>query len=120
MAAGGSDALAGDVEEDASQLIFPKGEAWGRAIVPPFRVAAGGLALPRGPAGAGAATSREEAPADLEGPGRWARCREKGAWSLWRHSGVPRAAAAPCFSSSFSLIDCKVSERCVKDKADTC
>lgn len=40
MAAGGSDVLAGDVEEDASQLIFPKGEAWGRAIVPPFRVAA--------------------------------------------------------------------------------
>lgn len=38
MAACGSDPRAGDVEEDASQLIFPKGEAGGCAGVPPPRV----------------------------------------------------------------------------------
>lgn len=98
MAAGGSDPLAGDVEEDASQLIFPKGEAWGSAIFPQSRVASTGLALPRGP------TGREEAPADLEDPGSPARCLEKGVWSLWRHSALSRTAPAPFCCSLFSLI----------------
>lgn len=70
MAAGGSDLLSGDVEEDASQLIFPKGESGGCAIVPSSRLASAVLALPRGPAGRGAAAGREEVPAELEGPGR--------------------------------------------------
>lgn len=34
MAAGGGDPRAGDVEEDASQLIFPKGWARGRQTAP--------------------------------------------------------------------------------------
>lgn len=37
MAAGGSDPRAGDVEEDASQLIFPKGAAWGFPTIPVVR-----------------------------------------------------------------------------------
>lgn len=46
MAAGGSDPRAGDVEEDASQLIFPKGGA-GTAGLPLLScVIAAGLALP--------------------------------------------------------------------------
>ena len=47
MAAGGSDPRAGDVEEDASQLIFPKGGAGAARLPPLSRVVAANLASPR-------------------------------------------------------------------------
>ena len=46
MAAGGPDPRSGDVEEDASQLVFPKGGPWGCPTTPPFGVVTTGLVLP--------------------------------------------------------------------------
>lgn len=47
MAAGGPDPRGGDVEEDASQLVFPKGGPWGCPTTLQFGVVTVGLVLPR-------------------------------------------------------------------------
>lgn len=82
MAAGGSDLRAGDVEEDASQLIFPKGGVWSCPTVPSFCVVTTGLASHRASIKArpalGVAGTREEGPADVGGPGPpWLGARKK-------------------------------------------
>ena len=74
MAAGGSDPRSGDVEEDASQLIFPKGAPW-----------------------AGVAKGAEE-----EGEGRWARYR--GNWPAGVHTGSPGAVGAQLYIAPGGLL----------------
>lgn len=80
MAAGGSDVRAGDVEEDASQLIFPKGGPGAARPSPRTRAVAADLALPS--ASPEAWPRRGE-----EGPGR------RGRAALGRRTPAPRGPA---------------------------